>query len=1557
MTIMVLRWLLRRLLPIAATAAWTMMNSNVASVVDLPKKGESSLESYYYCHIVCGRAQNTLYIWNDVFFLEWLLHTAGAFFSFFFCPEQTIFLLTFSFCFALFTSTLHFSHPLFKPCKCSGSIGLVHQDCLQSWLAVQRGGGGGGSLSANEVGGRCELCKTTFQFAPMYADNAPTSLPNHVVVVGMLQRVASRWIPFGLRLLFAIILWLVLAPLGTAYLYHAWMTHRGVYAIYDRLIWSLVPGDLVAGAVVAACIVISFLSLMSFADFLRVEFQNGPIPPLERVVLGQQQQQAVPPMRRPPPPLPPPPPRQPGNAAAMAGAAARQEADNNNAINNMARPVDRNQPPAVIPDEDVDDGIWNHVHQQQQRRVQQHRDQMQQRIAAAAVEASVRADPPVADADPPVIGDDGDGSIVYDDDFLMEEDDDDDEDVDVEDDDDDDDDDDDSDDDDDIIDEAAHALFREELLDELGDLQRQAADAEDADAANNVDNDDELPPLLPRRRNRNQRQRQPPMGQPPQPPPPRQPNNNFNNNNNNDMDPRGVGGQFGGGFMGMGDLDGDLNGGGMGGGGDPVDMDINIALDELLGVRGPLNAVIRNLLWLLVFNFVYLGLFAFTPKILGTALSSVLFNGTAFGFEQQQQQPGHENDSSNSENLEDQGLLIALSNGTSNPHLVAGWDQTNTTINNATSATTNHTGAAFIQDHGSLVGIIRAVEAESSRLNTTFRLKDIATIIVGYLSCAITMVVLRYLWMLSKKIRVLRHARLRRTANNDNNNNNADMDDIRDAMNEMNRLVHDRGHDFHRHRGVDEHQGIAIAYAVGVALDAVMAIVKVGILLFLKMFLLPVVLGICLDASTLTLFSSSLEERILHAGADLFSFLLLHWVAGITFMLLVTVSVLQLREVTHPDLLGQMIRPQEPQPDLLGNLMHESVSTHTKRMILSLIIYAFLLWVQVLLPVRMAIASGAAQSLPFLKLKFCYVVMPQLQVPVELLVFHLCMLGLLEKYKNSIGEMQHYWLKLQCRWMNMTHCILPQRIEAFRLVGSRPVFKNVDGEHKVDEFWYTVSKGERDTIRESIIDAQLDSFQPPVEPCLNGGDTKPNGQRVLRFGSGFIRLPFVDPAAAYGRSSSRSRSVLMPTTIGRFRLKRDLFNNNTTSDAVIQLWEEVPGTVIPRPPVGWDDLGLGGADVQGRWAWGGERKSSIEEGVARRSCFFFPGQGLASTLLSVAKLCSLLVFSWLATTLFICFAFASPLAIGRCLYYILRIPEPWIHDPLGFAAGCLVFFPLLRKIAGAVVAVDAPVWYRIAVWAGSFRPPPTRKMLILLVALVLWYGVAPFLLGCIYDVAFVKPLGDDDAALGSDTLILTWGTGIIFLDMWRNVCVSGFFPFRFWNFFFEERPVPGAADAGAAAGAQEPDPATEADEQAAAWVNAGGNRLRLPWQGKHGRVARFVEALGSILVGFEYDKVDATVLLHDCVVPLTITLFWTLFFPALCFGICLWHIQTFSGLARAVLVRSVLALVCMVEASRIWRDQLLSWFTAAHRLVRNDRYLIGRILLNYDEHAANASNS
>jgi E3 ubiquitin-protein ligase MARCH6 len=54
--------------------------------------------------------------------------------------------------------------PLFYPCKCSGSIKFVHQECLLEWLA-------------HSHKKHCELCKTPFRFTKLYSASMPDTLP------------------------------------------------------------------------------------------------------------------------------------------------------------------------------------------------------------------------------------------------------------------------------------------------------------------------------------------------------------------------------------------------------------------------------------------------------------------------------------------------------------------------------------------------------------------------------------------------------------------------------------------------------------------------------------------------------------------------------------------------------------------------------------------------------------------------------------------------------------------------------------------------------------------------------------------------------------------------------------------------------------------------------------------------------------------------------------------------------------------------------------------------------------------------------------------------------------------------------------------------------------------------------------------------------------------------------------------------------------------------------------------------------------------------------------
>ncbi|KAI0015023.1 hypothetical protein F4780DRAFT_773816 [Xylariomycetidae sp. FL0641] len=101
--------------------------------------------------------------------------------------------------------------PLFYPCKCSGSIKYVHQDCLMEWL----------SHSQKK---HCELCKTPFRFTKLYSPNMPKHLPFHIFVSHMAKYflrnvmvwcraglVACVWLgclPYLMRLVWSSLFWL-----------------------------------------------------------------------------------------------------------------------------------------------------------------------------------------------------------------------------------------------------------------------------------------------------------------------------------------------------------------------------------------------------------------------------------------------------------------------------------------------------------------------------------------------------------------------------------------------------------------------------------------------------------------------------------------------------------------------------------------------------------------------------------------------------------------------------------------------------------------------------------------------------------------------------------------------------------------------------------------------------------------------------------------------------------------------------------------------------------------------------------------------------------------------------------------------------------------------------------------------------------------------------------------------------------------------------------------------------------------------------------------------------
>jgi E3 ubiquitin-protein ligase MARCH6 len=114
------------------------------------------------------------------------------------------------------------SEPLFHPCKCSGSIKYVHQDCLMEWL----------SHSQKK---HCELCKTPFRFTKLYSPNMPQSLPFPVLVrhvaIHMAKNLAT-WLRFALVAL----VWLACLPYALRQVWRLlfWFSDGGWPSTYSR---------------------------------------------------------------------------------------------------------------------------------------------------------------------------------------------------------------------------------------------------------------------------------------------------------------------------------------------------------------------------------------------------------------------------------------------------------------------------------------------------------------------------------------------------------------------------------------------------------------------------------------------------------------------------------------------------------------------------------------------------------------------------------------------------------------------------------------------------------------------------------------------------------------------------------------------------------------------------------------------------------------------------------------------------------------------------------------------------------------------------------------------------------------------------------------------------------------------------------------------------------------------------------------------------------------------------------------------------------------------------
>ena len=359
------------------------------------------------------------------------------------------------------------------------------------------------------------------------------------------------------------------------------------------------------------------------------------------------------------------------------------------------------------------------------------------------------------------------------------------------------------------------------------------------------------------------------------------------------------------------------------------DVQVHLALDELLGIRGPIHLLLRNVIWLLVFNVFYITFFFAIPYAIGHLMAARIDKAKWF-----------------------RAMLLAVPEKL---QLLAG-----------------------------------RVSEFSSSGDGTLQLVDIPIIVLGYLSVFVVIFTIDTIisWI---------------------------------------------------HRRSSGHFLELVVEVLGM----LSSVIKVGCLLFLRIFILPVLLGGSILYVANLLLQKTLDEWLAFAQSNIVGSCAMAWAIGISYMLTVTLSVLQLREVLHPDILARYIRPQEAHLDLLHSLMNESPILHLRRICVSFAVYALLLVIFFYVPVALVhLATGHGSW----GLSFCYF-LPQIQIPLELALGHITFLSVLEKKKNVIGRLQHKWFCYMAGRLGITRYILPLPMKRSESRTVPPAAELINGQH------------------------------------------------------------------------------------------------------------------------------------------------------------------------------------------------------------------------------------------------------------------------------------------------------------------------------------------------------------------------------------------------------------------------------------------------------------------------------------------------------------------------------
>ncbi|KAI6139827.1 hypothetical protein BKA82DRAFT_3988177, partial [Pisolithus tinctorius] len=189
--------------------------------------------------------------------------------------------------------------PLFHPCKCSGTIRYIHQDCLTTWL----------SHSKKKT---CDVCKHPYSFTKVYAADMPDTLPPLLLVRRLAQQ-ALFGVLFGLRAVMIAVIWLAVLPWITIWTWRLYFTMGESTALWisgrdqlpssssaglvsleisnetvsswsnstillrltTRPFWQSLSADIFAGQIIASLIVLTFVAVFLLREWISQNARPG----------------------------------------------------------------------------------------------------------------------------------------------------------------------------------------------------------------------------------------------------------------------------------------------------------------------------------------------------------------------------------------------------------------------------------------------------------------------------------------------------------------------------------------------------------------------------------------------------------------------------------------------------------------------------------------------------------------------------------------------------------------------------------------------------------------------------------------------------------------------------------------------------------------------------------------------------------------------------------------------------------------------------------------------------------------------------------------------------------------------------------------------------------------------------------------------------------------------------------------------------------------------------------------------------------------------------------